>query len=88
MVTASTENLENDKTTFRDVLQQSVLLRTKEQIEDQPEIRTADGYKTHLELLSKRLKSNGRQTVYTACMIGQRLYDLKKIYQGNKKLCI
>ena len=88
MVTASTENLENDKSNFRDVMQQSVLLRTKEQIEDQPETRTADGYKTHLELLSKRLKSNGRQTVYTACMIGQCLYELKTIYQGNKKLFI
>ena len=48
MVTASTKNLENDKTTCRDVLQQSVLLRTKEQIEDQPENRTADGYKTRI----------------------------------------
>ena len=85
MVTASTENLQNDKTTFRDVLQQSVLIKTKEQVEDQPETRTADGYKSHIELLSKRLKSNGRQTVYTACMIGQCLYELKKIYQGNKK---
>ena len=46
-----------------------------EQIEDQPESRTADGYKTHLKLLSKRLKYNGRQTVYTACMIGQYLYE-------------
>ena len=34
MVTASTKNLENDNTTFRDVMQQSVLLKTKEQIED------------------------------------------------------
>ena len=59
-----------------------------EQIEDQPESRTAAGYKTHLELLSKRLKSNGRQTVYTACMIGQYLSELKHIYQGNKKLSI
>ena len=59
MVSASTENLENDKTTFRDELQRSVLVRMNEQIEDQPEFRTADGYKTHLELLSKRLKSNG-----------------------------
>ena len=69
MVSASTENLEHDKTTIRDVLQRSVLLRKKEQIEDQPETRTVDGYKTQLELLNKRLKSNGRQTLYTACMI-------------------
>ena len=87
-MTASTENIENGKTTFRDVLQQSVLLRTKEQIENHPETRTADGYKTHQELLSKCLKSNGRQTVYTACMIGQCLYELKKIYEGNKKIFI
>ena len=59
-----------------------------EQIEDQPESRTADGYKTHLELLSKRLKSKGRQTVYTACMIGQCLSKLKQKYQRNKKLFI
>ena len=59
-----------------------------EQIEDQSELRTADGYKTHLELLSKRLKSNGRQTVYTACMIGQCLSELKQIYHGNSKLFI
>ena len=71
MVSASTENLEIDKTTFRNELHRSVLLRINEQIEDQPETRTADGYKTHLELLSKRLKCNGRQTVYTACIIEQ-----------------
>ena len=61
MVSASTENLENNKSTFRDVLPRSVLQRMKEQIEDQTESRTVDGYKTHLELLSKRLQSNGRQ---------------------------
>ena len=43
---------------------------------------------THLELLSKRLKTNSRQTVYRACMIGQCLSELKQIYQGNKKLLI
>ena len=59
-----------------------------EQIEYQPETRTADGYKTHLELLSKRLNSNGRQTVNTACMIGQCLSELKQIYQVNKTLLI
>ena len=88
MVSASTENIENDKTTFRDELQRSVLVRMNEQIEDQLESRTADGYKTHLELLSKRLKSNGRQTVYTACMIGQFLFELKQIYHGDKKLLL
>ena len=48
-----------------------------EQIEDQPESRTADGYKTHLELLIKRLKSKCRQTVYKAGMIGQCLSEIK-----------
>ena len=59
-----------------------------EQIEDQFESRTVDGYKTHLELLSKRLKSKVRQAVYTACMIGQCLSELKQKYQGNNKLLI
>ena len=56
------------------------------QIDDEPESRTTDGYKTHLELLSKLLKYNERQTVYTACMIGQFLSELKQIYNGNNKL--
>ena len=59
-----------------------------EHIENQPELRTADGYKTHLELLSNSLKYNGRRTVYTACMIGQYISELKQIYHGNKKLII
>ena len=65
MVSASTEKPihEIDKAIFRDELQRSVLLSMNEQIEDQPEFRTVDGYKTHLELLSKSLKSKGRQTV-------------------------
>ena len=73
MFSASTEKPihEIDEATFRGELQRSVLMSMNEQIEDQPESRTVDGYKTHLELLSKRLKSKGRQTVYTACMIGQ-----------------
>ena len=77
-----------NKTTFRDELQRSVLRSMNEQIEDQPESRTADGYKIHLELLSKRLKSKGCQTVYTACMIGQCLSEIKQKYQGNKKCFI
>ena len=85
-VSASTEKPIHEiyKTTFRDELQRSVLLSMNEQIEDQPESRTADGYKTHLELMIKRLKSHGLQTVYIACMIGQCLSELKQIYQGNK----
>ena len=35
---------------------------------------------------SKRSKYNGRQTAYTACMIGQCLSEVKQIYNGNKKL--
>ena len=90
IVSASTEKPihEIDKATFRDELQRSVLLSMNEQIEDQPESITVDGYKTYLELLCKRFKSKGRQTVYTACMIGQYLSELKQNYQENKKLII
>ena len=56
------------------------------QIDDEPESRTTDGYKTNLELLIKRLKYNEHQTVYMACVIGQCLSELKQIYNGNKKL--
>ena len=88
MVSASTEKLirEIDITTVRDELHRSDLLSVNDQIDD--ESKTADGYKTHLELLSKRLRYNGRQTVYTTCMIGQCLSELKQIYHGNKKLLI
>ena len=58
------------------------------QIDDQPDSRTTDGLKTHLELHSKRLKYNGCQTVYTARMIGQCLNELKQIYNGHKKLLL
>ena len=68
---------EINKTTSRDELQQSVLPNMNEQVEDRTASRTVDDYKTHLELLSKRLKSNGRQTVYTARMIRQCLCELK-----------
>ena len=89
-VSGSTEKQihEFNKATFRDELQRRVLLSMNEEIADQPESRTADGYKIHMELLSKRFKSNGRQTVYTNFMIGQCLYELKQIYHGNKKLLI
>ena len=48
MVSASTQKTihEINNKTFRDELQRSVLLSMNEQIEDQPEFRTADGYKT------------------------------------------
>ena len=75
MFSASTQNIEIYKSILRDELQWSVLLRINEQIEDQPESSTADGYKTHTELLRKRLKFIGRQTVYTACMTGHCLSE-------------
>ena len=88
MVSASTEKSIHkiDKATFADELQQSVVPCMNEQIEDEPESRAVDDYKTHLKLLSKRSKSKGRQTVYTACMIGQCLSELKQKYQRNKQL--
>ena len=49
-----------------------------------PELQTAT--KHIWNILSKRLKYNGRQTVYTKCMIGQWLSELKQIYNANKKL--
>ena len=90
MISSSTEKTisEINKTTFTDELQRSVLLSINEQIDVQPESRTADGYKTHLKLLSKRLKSKVRPTVYTACMIEQCLSEFKQKSQGNKKLFI
>ena len=53
------------------------------QNDDTRESRTAD-----LEHHNKRLKSNGCDAVYTACMIGQYLSERKQIYHGNKKLFI
>ena len=71
---------------FKDKLKRSALLDINCQVDDTPESKTADGYKTHLEHLNKRLKSNGCDAVYTACMIGQCLTELQNIYRGNKKL--
>ena len=56
--------------------------------DDTPEHRTADGCKTHLEHLNKRLKSNECDAIYTAFMIGLYLTELKHFYRGNKKLLI
>ena len=75
-----------DGIAFKDELKRSVLLDINCQADDTPESKTADGYKTHLEHLNKRLKSNGCDAVYTACMIDQYLTELKHIYRGNKKL--
>ena len=82
MVSASTEKpaIEFDRMAFKDKLKRSVLLDINCQADHTPESRTADGYKTHLEHLNKRRKSNGCDAVYTAYMIGQCLTDLKQIY--------
>ena len=62
MVSASTQKTINEinKTIFRNELQRSVLLSMNAHIEDQTESKTADGYKTQLELLIKHLKCKGR----------------------------
>ena len=90
MVAASSDKpaVEIDRTAFKDELKRYVLLDINCQADDTPESGTADGYKTHVEHLNKRLKSNGCDAIYTACMIGQYLPELKHIYHGNKKFLI
>ena len=68
MISASSNKLtlEVDRTSFKYQLKRSVLLDINCQTDDTPRSRTADGYKTHLEHLNKRLKSNRCQTLYTA----------------------
>ena len=90
MVSASSDKpaAECDIMAFKDELKRSVLLDINCQVDDTPEYTTADGYKAHLKHLNKRLKSNGRDAIYTACIIGQCLTELKNIYRGNKKLFI
>ena len=87
MVSASSDKptVEFDRTAFKDQLKRSVLLNINCQVDDTPECKTADGYKAHLGHLNKRLKSNGRDAIYSACIIGQCLTELKNIYRGNKK---
>ena len=82
MVSASSDKpaIEFYRMAFTDELKLNVLLDINCQADDTPESRRADGYKTHLEPLNKRLKSNGCDAVYTACMTGQCLTDLKQIY--------
>ena len=70
------------------IKKRSLLLNINCQPDDTPESRTADGYKKHSKHLNKRLKSNGCDAIYIACMIGQCLTELKHIYRGNKKLLI
>ena len=88
MVSASSDKptIEFDRTAFKDQLKRSILLDINSQVDDTPECKTADVYKMHLGQLNKRLKSNGRDAIYTACIIGQCLTELKNIYRGNKKL--
>ena len=90
MVSASSDKsaAECDGMAFKDELKRSVLLDIKCQVDNTPELTTADGYKTHLKHVNKRLKSNGRDAIYTACIIGQCITELKNIYLGNKKLLI
>ena len=75
MISASSNKLalEIDRMSFKDELKRKVLLDKNCQTDDTPETRTADGYKTHLEHLNKRLTSNGCQALYTACMTLQKL---------------
>ena len=79
---------ECDRLAFKDELKRSVLLDINCQVDDTPEFATADDYKAHLKHLNNRLKSNGRDAIYTACIIGQCLTEIKNIYRGNKKLLI
>ena len=79
MISASSDKptVEFNGTAFKDQLKRSVRLDINFQVDDTPECKTADGYKTHLSHLNKRLKSNGRDAIYTACIIGQCLTELK-----------
>ena len=90
MVSASSDKptVEFNRIVFTDELKRSVLLDINCQVDDTPECKTADCYKAHLGHLNKRLKSNGRDAIYTACVIGQCLIELKNMYRGNKKLLI
>ena len=90
MVSASSDKaaVEIGRMEFKDELKRSFLLDINCQADDTPESRTADGYKTHLEHLNNRLKSNRCDANYTACMIGQCLTELKHIYNGNKTLLL
>ena len=90
MVSASSDKptVQFDRMAFKEELKRSLLLDINCQVDDTPECKTADGYKAHLRNLNKRLKSNGRDAILTARIIGQSLTDLQKIYCGNKKLLI
>ena len=57
LVSSNKPVLEIDRTSFKDDSKWSVLLDINCQTDDTPESRTADGYKTQLKHLNKRLKS-------------------------------
>ena len=86
MISASSDKptIEFDRTAFKDQLKRSVLLDINCQVDDTPECKTADDCKTHLGHINKRLKCNGRDAIYAACIIGQCLTELKNIYRGIK----
>ena len=90
MISASSDKLDAkfDRTVFKQQLKRSLLLDINCHVDDAPEISTADGYKTHLGHLNKRLKTYGRDAIYTACTIGHSFTELRKLYGGNKKLLI
>ena len=90
MVSASSDKpvAECYRMAFKDELKSIGLLYINFQVDDAHEFTTADGYKAHLKHLNKRLKSNGRDAIYTACIIGQCLTEIKIIYRGYKILLI
>ena len=71
MVSASSDKpaAECDRMAFKDELKPSALLDINCQVDNTSVFTTADGYKTHLKHLNKRLKSNGRDAIYTAYII-------------------
>ena len=78
MVSASSykQKISFERMAFKDKLKRSVRLDINCQVDDTPECKTADDYKTHLRNLNKRLKPNGHDAIYTACIIWQSLTDL------------
>ena len=85
MASASSDKpaAECDRMVFKNELKRSVLFDINYQVDDTPVFTTADGYKAHSKHRNKRLKSNGRDAIYTACIIGQCLTELKNISRGN-----
>ena len=59
-VSASSDKpaIEISRMAFKDELKRSVLLDINCQADDTPESTTADGYRTHLEYLNKRMNSD------------------------------